>query len=70
MPDIEGLSAQAVLHLMLHMSGQQVLSHGTLANKVKYLCEQVSLIEDVTVRTDIDQPRVLETLSLVVAKKP
>lgn len=75
MPDIEGLSARYVIHLMLHMSGAQILSQSTLAPKIKYLCEQASEAVltgtgGTIARVDINERAVLETLSLAVSRVP
>ena len=74
MRDIEGLSAECVVQLFLHMSGAQILSHGTLVLKVNYLVDQASEAiltgtNGTSARTEINVPRVLETLSLAVSRR-
>jgi len=74
MRDIEGLSAEYVVQIFMHMDGQQILSQATLVPKVEYLCEQASEAiltgtGGTVPRVDINERAVLETLSLAVSRR-
>jgi hypothetical protein len=56
---------QALVRLLMHLSGAQVLSEATLSADVAYLTEAASTA--VGVRVDVSRAAILRTLALVVA---
>lgn len=54
---------QAVVRLLMHLSGSQVLSEATLSNDIDYL--EYAAAVAVGVRVDVSRAAILRTLTLV-----
>ncbi len=63
---LNSLEAQAIVRLMMHMSGDQVLYAATLQRDVRFLLARASA--SLGIDLDVQVSRVLDTLALAVPR--